>query len=70
MSKRQRLMDEARAYGAKDTDKGNKHKWEMVAVAIALRQYARVGYYLACIRTPDSSHFFQVIQDDNGKSKW
>ena len=71
MSKRQRLMDQARAYGAKDKDiDGNRYKWEMVAVAIALRQYVRVGYYLACIKTADASHFFQVLQDDFGKSKW
>ena len=70
MSKRQKLMDEARAYQEKEKDEGNKYKWGMVAVAITLRQYVRVGYYLACIKTTDSDHFFQVLQDDNGKSKW
>lgn len=70
MSKRQWLMDEARAYGDREYNEGNKAKWEMVAEAIALRQYVRVGYYLACIKTADSSHFFQVLQDEKGKSKW
>ena len=70
MNKRQQLMDEARAYGDREYNEGNKSKWEMISVAIALRQYVRVGYILGQINTVDAKHFFQVLQDDHGKSKW